>query len=434
MGTIGRKRNARQTYGIAMNESIATNGSTSILHGKRLVFVGKLGALTRKEAIQLARDHGAVPLDKPSDDVDVVIVGADELPAEDLSALLSDSIRKGLREGRTTLIHEHELWQHLGLVDDSPNMQLYTPAMMAGLLKTPVRNIRRWYRMGLLTSTKVAHRLPYFPFVEVQNAKQLAHWIARGASPSDIKRQLDDFAPWVENRSLMELDLVVDGRRLLLRHGGHLLGANGQLHLDFDLDTADHAIDAESDLTTTTTLPFQPLPFDPHVAKGIEARYSKTDSDELQDWTRDQMIQAAEELEDAGRLEQSIGWYRIILARYGMTAEICFQLAELLYRTGDCSAARERYYNAIELDEDFIEARANLGCVLAETGQNLLAIAAFQGALARDDRYPDVHYHLAKCLDEESQAEQAVRHWIRFLQLSPQSPWAEEALDRLGRL
>ncbi len=418
----------------ALNESIAMKDSASMLWGKRLVFVGKLGALTRKEAMQLARDHGAMPLERPNDDVDLVIIGADELPAEDLSALLSESIRRGLREGRTNLIHEHELWQHLGLVDDSSNMQLYTPAMMAGLLKTPVRNIRRWYRMGLLTSIKVAHRLPYFDFVQVQNAKQLANWIARGASPSDIKRQLSDFAPWVVNRSLMELDLVVDGRRLLLRHGEQLLGANGQLHLDFDRNTTEESAYLDSEQVPTATLPFQSIVLAHDAARGIEDRYSSVQSNDLQNFTRDEMIQAAEELEDAGRLEQCIGWYRIILARYGMTAEICFQLAELLYRTGDCSAARERYYNAIELDEDFIEARANLGCVLAETGQNLLAIAAFQGALVRDDRYPDVHYHLAKCLDEESDGDQAVRHWIRFLQLSPQSPWAEEALDRLGRV
>ena len=411
------------------------NPTASILGGKRLVFVGKLGALTRKEAMQLARDHGAIPLERPQEDVDLVIIGADELPAEDMSALLSESIRRGLREGRTTLIHEHELWQHLGVVDDSSNSQLYTPAMMAGLLKTPVRNIRRWYRMGLLTSSKVAHRLPYFNFVQVQNAKQLANWIARGANPSDIKRQLADFAPWVENRSLMELDLVVDGRRLLLRHGQHLLSATGQLHLDFDRDEVAEQGQSESEqIDSAATVPFQSALTAIASSNTVDDRYSDTNADELRNWTRDEMIQAAEELEDSGRLEQAIGWYRIILARYGMTAEICFQLAELLYRTGDCSAARERYYNAIELDEDFIEARANLGCVLAEAGQTLLAIAAFQGALSRDDRYPDVHYHLAKCLDEVSEGEQAVRHWIRFLQLSPQSPWAEEALDRLGRV
>ena len=407
----------------------------SILKGKRIVFVGKLGAMPRKEAMQIARDHGGNPLERLTGEVDLVIIGADELPAEDLSALLSDSIRRGLREGRTTLIHEHELWQQLGVVDASANMQLYTPAMMAGLLKTPVRNIRRWYRMGLLESTRVAHRLPYFNFVQVQNARQLANWIARGAHPSDIKRQLSDFAQWVANRSLMELDLVVDGRRLLLRHGAQLLGANGQLHLDFDRSEQDDTPELTTDRSQlAATIPFQSNALFDSPSSQVEATLSDINSNDLQHWTRDEMQQAAEELEDAGRLEQSIGWYRIILARYGMTAEICFQLAELLYRTGDSSAARERYYNAIELDEDFIEARANLGCVLAEAGQTILAIAAFQGALLRDDRYPDVHYHLAKCLDEVADCEQAARHWIRFLQLSPQSPWAEEALDRLGRV
>lgn len=400
--------------------------SVSILHGKRIVFVGKLGALPRREAMQLVRDHGGSPLERLTGDVDLVIIGADELPAEDLSALLSESIRRGLRESRITLIHEHELWQKLGVIDESTNMQLYTPAMMAELIKTPVRNIRRWYRMGLLTSTKVAHRLPYFHFVEVQNARQLANWIARGAHPNDIQRQLAELAYWVENRTLMELDLVVDGRRLLLRHGEKLLGAHGQLHLDFDR--------TDLDCETSSTLPFQSSVQSHAASMDSEAIYSDTHANEVQHWTRDEMLQAAEELEDAGNLEQSIGWYRIILARYGMTAELCFQLAELLYRTGDSSAARERYYNAIELDEDFIEARANLGCVLAEAGQNMLAIAAFEGALLRDDRYPDVHYHLAKCLDEIADGEQAVRHWIRFLQLSPQSPWADEALDRLGRV
>ena len=399
------------------------NESVSILLDKRIAFVGKLGALSRKEAMQLVRDHGGIPLERVSNDVDLVIIGADELPAEDVSALLSESIRQGLREGRTTLIHEHELWLKLGVVDESTSLQLYTPAMVAGLVKTPVRNIRRWYRMGLLTSAKVAHRLPYFQFVQVQNARQLVNWIGRGAHPSDIKRQLADFSTWVENRSLMELDLVVDGRRLLLRHGDQLLGANGQLHLDFDRTEPLDVTESTSTTAVTATIPFQ-----------SESHTSDSNANDVQNWTREEMLQAAEELEDDGRLEQSIGWYRIILARYGMTAEICFQLAELLYRTGDVSAARERYYNAIELDEDFLEARANLGCVLAETGQTILAVAAFQGALSRDDSYPDVHYHLAKCLDEIAESEQAVRHWIRFLQLSPQSPWAEEALDRLGRV
>jgi tetratricopeptide (TPR) repeat protein len=103
-----------------------------------------------------------------------------------------------------------------------------------------------------------------------------------------------------------------------------------------------------------------------------------------------------------------------------------------LYRLGDVGAARERYYMAIELDEDFVEARNNLGCVLAEQGQAELAAAAFQGALACHPEYPDAHYHLARTLDETGREAEAEHHWRQFLKLSPDSPWADEARDRLG--
>jgi tetratricopeptide (TPR) repeat protein len=407
-----------ENYPYREKQMMNSHEPSLILQDKRIAFVGKLGAMSRKDAMQIVREHGGNPLDRAAGHVDVVVIGEEELPSEDITELLSDSVRMGLRTGQTILIHEHELWQQLGIVEESSHMQLYTPAMLAGLTKTPVRNIRRWFRMGLLKSTRIAHRLPYFDFEQVQNARQLALWIARGARPVDIKRQLNEFGPRVENRSLMELDLVVDGRRLLLRQGGQLLSASGQLHLDFE----------EPELEIDSRQP------ECIVSLPLETANLQPDVLDLRNLNRDDMIQAAEELEDAGQLEEAIGWYRLVLAKYGLAAEICFQLAELLYRCGDTAAARERYYNAVELDEDFLEARANLGCVLAETGQTELAVAAFQGALSRDDRYPDVHYHLAKCLDEIGDSELSTRHWLRFLQLAPQSPWAEEALDRLGRI
>jgi tetratricopeptide (TPR) repeat protein len=88
---------------------------------------------------------------------------------------------------------------------------------------------------------------------------------------------------------------------------------------------------------------------------------------------------------------------------------------------------------AIELDENFVEARANLGCVLAESGQHELAVAAFEGALRYHGDYPDVHYHLARTLDDIGNRDDADRHWERFLELAPNSPWADEARLRLQR-
>ena len=81
----------------------------------------------------------------------------------------------------------------------------------------------------------------------------------------------------------------------------------------------------------------------------------------------------------------------------------------------------------IELDEDYVEARANLGCVLEETGQKDLAVAAFEGALAYHPDYADVHYHLARTLDDLDRAGEAQPHWQAFLNLAPDSPWADRA-------
>ncbi|MFT7642889.1 MAG: tetratricopeptide (TPR) repeat protein, partial [Pirellulaceae bacterium] len=79
----------------------------------------------------------------------------------------------------------------------------------------------------------------------------------------------------------------------------------------------------------------------------------------------------------------------------------------------------------------YVEARANLGCVLTELGQLDLAVAAFQGALAFHDDYPDVHFHLARTFDDLDEPEQARGHWEDFLRLAPDSPWAGEAMHRL---
>jgi tetratricopeptide (TPR) repeat protein len=403
------------------------------LENKRIGFLGKLGAMSRKEACQWLKEHSASPAEKLTGDLDLVVIGADELPDDDIQAMLGAALKERIRTGATRLIHEHELWMELGLIDDASHKQLYTPAMVAGLVKTRVNAIRRWYRCGLLPSVKVTHKLPYFDFEQVQCAKQIAAWVTQGANISELKKQLDALGNRVVNRSLLELDLRFDGRRILLRDEGVLIGAHGQLFLDFDSNESgsvadsqgvDGRDDSESDPAILTL----------KVAHEGRSGQTQTAQEPTQGpLSREAMILAAEELEDRGQFDEAIEWYRVILAQFGQHPEIVFTLAELLLRVGEVHAARERYYNAIELDEDFVEARASLGCVLAETGQLDLAVAAFQGALMRDENYPDVHYHLASALDELNRPEEATKHWLRFLQLSPQSPWADEALERLGR-
>ena len=213
----------------------------------------------------------------------------------------------------------------------------------------------------------------------------------------------------------------MEGSHILLRGGEGLLEPNGQLRFDFELldQTNMHQAtqDPEGDRQNLGIYEEPPdvVPF-----------YS---SEEL---LTDDHLDAAFKAEEEGDLTLAIDYCHAILARDGPRPDIDFQLGELLYRSGEVVAARERFYSAIESDPEFVEARMGLGCVLQETGQIDLALAAFRGALELHDDYSEAHYQLATLLDRIGQGENAEMHWRRFLQLAPESPWAQEARERLS--
>ncbi len=394
------------------------NEITSPLAGKRVAFVGKLGGVNRREAKELVRDQGGVPVDKFSSGVDLVVIGADEFPLGEQDELLDSAAREAAAEGKLEIISETQLWQRLGLVEGEQSVRrLYTPAMLAELLDVSVAVIRRWHRRGLIVPAREVNRLPYFDFQEVATARRLAQLLAAGASPAAIEKKLAELSRYVPEveRPLAQLSVIVEGKQLLLRQGEGLIEPGGQLRIDFDA-----AQIAPPSIAAHAAGDVPPVPLFP-----LEDEF-----DELS--TPGEMLDLAASLEDDGRLAAAADMYRAVLSAAGPKPEVCFQLAEVLYRMGDVTAARERYYMTIELDEDYVEARANLGCVLAETGEPELAVAAFQGALRYHPDYPDVHYHLARTLDDIEHIEEAEAHWWEFLSLAPSSPWADEARMRLG--
>ena len=391
--------------------------SSELLRGKRLAFVGRLASMGRREAGQVVRRYGATVLDEPDASANLVVLGEEGLPApeeESVESWLDDACRAGLEAGALELITETQLWQRLGLVDPQPDIhRLYTPAMLAELLGVSVAVIRRWHRRGLIAPACEVRRLPYFDFHEVATAQRLAQLLAAGASPRAIEKKLAGLARWLPGvaRPLAQLSVIVHGKQILLRQGDGLVEPGGQYHFDFE---AWEDAPAPGELAKGEDTP--PL------AAAAEAHVSSAE----------EMCRLAAELEEAGELAPAAEMYRAALAAAGPTAEVCFQLAELLYRMGDRSAARERYYMVVELDEDMVEARANLGCVLAELGQRELAAAAFEGALRYHPGYADVHYHLARTLDDLGRRGEAEEHWRLFLAMAPDSPWAEQARTRLG--
>lgn len=294
-------------------------------------------------------------------------------------------------------------------------MSLYTPAMLADLVGVDVARIRSWQRRGWIVPIEETHRLAQFNFAELTTARQLAELHRAGIRSATIDRKLAEIrrrAPHIQ-RPLSELAIVLDGRQMLLREGANLVESSGQLRIDFA------ALEQEPETEEPAATIISPAVF---LSRGKVP--SEAAPEQLAAWAAD--------LEEAGDLPSAAEMYRAALASGGPQPVICFQLAELLYRSGDLAGARERYYAALELDEDYVEARANLGCLLLETGERELAIAAFEGALRSHEAYPDVHYHLARTLDEMNRADEAAVHWRRFLELSPDSPWADEARHRLS--
>jgi tetratricopeptide (TPR) repeat protein len=354
--------------------------------------------------------------------VQLVIVGEEGLPitADDRDELFDEPVRQAIERKSMEVITETQLWQRLGLVEAEQDIhRLYTPAMLADLLGLPIEIIRRWHRRGLIVPVREVRKLAYFDFQEVATARRLAELLAAGMSPAAIEKKLAELArylPRVE-RPLAQLSVIIEGKEILLRQGDGLVEPGGQLRFDFD------AAEAGS------------LPGEGAPGEGPpESVLSLVDQAPPggQSLSPEQMCRLAAELEEEGQLELAAEMYRAAMAAAGPSAEVCFQVAEILYRLGDLGGARERYYMAVELDEDYVEARANLGCVLVEMDQHELAVAAFHGALALHADYADVHFHLARLLDDLGRAEESSPHWRAFLKLAPDSPWAEQARNRLG--
>lgn len=372
------------------------------LAGERVAIAGPLASMSRSEAARLITQHGGQLAPRPDDETTLLVRGDETDPQQ-----LDDSLRRNLESGQLVVVDETQLWRRLGLVDDSAGVsRLYTPALLAEMVQVAVRDIRRWHRRGYLVAVCEVRKLPYFDFSELRVARRLADLLHAGLSLAAIDRQMAELVrvvPDVE-RPLAELALVVEGGRLYLRRGGELSEPSGQLLIDFD------AAENRSE---------EP----PSVAASM-AHHAHPPLEELR--------HLAFDLQDDGEPRLALTTLRSVLLSGEATAEDHFLAADLLYQMGDASAARERYFMAIELDDDYVEARANLGCVLMELGDLEWAAAAFRGALERHPDFTDAHYHLAHTLDLLGEPTAAVTHWKMFLNLAPASPWAEEARSRLA--
>ena len=298
--------------------------------------------------------------------------------------------------------------------------RLYTVAMMADVLGAPPAAVRHWVRGGLLEPARRAGPLEWFDFPQLVVGRQLVRLLSTGLSLREIDDKLAVLAPGGAAEAARQSErIVADGRRLSIRQGDRIMGAGGQLQLGFYTE----GLHSAETIPTATLLPGITTAIATEIPIELEAGDEPTCAAELLDLAAD--------LEAAGEFVEAAEALRAVLQAEGPTAQVVFMLAELLYRAGDLTAARERYYAAVELDDDHLEARSSLGCVLAELGDHELALAALEGVLRQQPDYADAHWHMAGVLEEVGRSADAQRHLRAFLALAPESPWAALARERL---
>ncbi|MFN9370133.1 MAG: tetratricopeptide repeat protein [Planctomycetia bacterium] len=310
--------------------------------------------------------------------------------------------------------------------DDPDVRRLHTTSMLADLLGVPPVAVRHWIRTGLLVPTRRSGTLDWFDFGQLVAGRSLARLLAAGLSLREIDAKLTALAPAGAAEVARAGTVVADGRRLSVRRGDRLLGAGGQMQLAF---YAEGLADVAGRVAAEPAEPVVDMAAHRWVEIEVEpaARPDRAAAADV-----GEILDLADDLEAAGEFGEAAEAGRAVLQAQGPTAPVAFMLAELLYRAGDLTAARERYYATIELDPDHVQARTSLACVLAELGDHELALAALEGVLRQEPAYADAHWHVAGVLADVGRDTEARHHLETFLELAPDSPWAEVARARLA--
>lgn len=408
--------------------SIDGGRSRAALSGKRVAFAGHFARVTREEAAELAAEAGAVPVAGAEAGPSVVIVGDEVWPLGDDGRLPPELERAGRQrdEGRPVeMIGERDFLQRVGVGGGAEEARLCTSEQLSRILHIPARRLRAWIRRGLLKPVRSERRVEWFDFRTAAEIKRLAELTANGVPVATIRESLARVARWLPQTqsALARLERWTGEGGLLVRVGdGQRAETTGQLRLLFEDD-----MPAETAGEVPAPAPSRPAftvirggaPSAPPPAPAVER-------------TADEWFELALEHEDAEQLDDAARAYREALLAGGPSAEIAFNLGNVLYSLGRWEEALSRFQQAVEADPEFVEAWNNLASVHAQFEEWDDAIEAGSRALETAPDYPDAHYNLAEAYAASGRRAEAVRHARAYLRTDATSPWAKRLEQDLG--
>lgn len=397
--------------------------SSPPLQGERIAFTGTLASMTHAQAAALAEEHGGTAAEHVSRHTTMLVIGEEGWPLEDdgRPSVKLQQVEKLCRDGvDIRIVNESDWLLLLGLAEHREEIRrLYTPAMLTQLLDVSVHVIRGWERAGLIRPMKKVFRLPYFDFQEVTSARRLSQLLEAGVTRKEIEESLRHLPSVArgDQRPLEQLDILARDAHVVVRDAhGIKLPTTGQRLFDFEL---------------AGDIP-QPPPDDDGEETSTAPASISIDSARPQElWTSGDWFTQGCRLYDEGRLSDAAEAFRLSLMTDPHDPEKHFHLAECLYRMDNAPGALERYYVAVELDRNYLEAWTQIGCLHRELGELDSALTAFEIALDVHADYPDAHFHKAETLSDLGRPDEALPHWRRYLVYDSRGPWADMARQRL---
>jgi regulator of sirC expression with transglutaminase-like and TPR domain len=95
-------------------------------------------------------------------------------------------------------------------------------------------------------------------------------------------------------------------------------------------------------------------------------------------------------------------------------------------------AEGERDGHRIERVAVNVQARLLIADFFGRVREHDLALAAMEGVLRQEPAYADAHWHVAGVLADLGRDRESRHHLETFLELAPDSPWADVARARLA--
>lgn len=422
---------------------MAGPGGARRLDGARVAFAGRFATVTRDEAAELAADAGGVPVTRAGDDTAMVVVGDEAWPVRDDGRIaenleLADRLRASGRA--IEVIREAAFLDRLGLGGDRADRpQRFTITQLGRILKLPRRRIRAWIRRGLVRPADTVHRIDYFDFGQVAELKRLAELAENGVPVDTIReslRRLSSWFPETESALARLEELEGEGGLLVRLRGGRLAEPTGQLRL-FDAAARPAANDAaalppEAPAAEIATEAAEAPPGNIVAFPGHRVAPPAPAPAVPGGHTADEWFEIALEHEEAERPEEAGRAYREALLVGGPSAEIAFNLGNVLYSLGRWEEALSRFQQAVEVDPEYAEAWNNLSSVHAQFEEWPDAIEAGCKALQLAPDFADAHYNLAEAYHASGRDAEARRHARAYLRIDPQSPWAERLRQNLS--